>query len=74
MGVTSAIEEERDAQVGGSDSTTSTSDQEPVPEVRLPLAERIDPFIQRYETDEYVADTDTVNTMLTGLIAVGNLL
>lgn len=59
MGVKSAID--RDAPEG-TDSTTDDHDPNP------------DPFLMKYATDEWRADSETVNQLLTGLVAVTNLL
>ena len=72
MGVISdTIQQERDAQ-GRPDS--DTSEQADMGTDPADLPESIDPFLQRYLTDEYQADTETVNQILTALIAAGNLL
>ncbi len=33
----------------------------------------IDPFLLTYETGEWKADSETINTLLTGIIAVANI-
>jgi len=38
------------------------------------LSTEYDPFIQQYMTDEWDADADTIDEILTGMIAVGQLL
>lgn len=72
MGVISEeIREERDAQ-GRPASESTTQEQEGTPPANLPDSN--DPFLQQYLTDEYDADTETVNQILTAVIAAGNLL
>lgn len=38
------------------------------------LPESIDPFLQKYLTDEYEVDTETANQAMTAIIAVANLI
>ncbi|ALJ99685.1 hypothetical protein BGV91_gp22 [Haloarcula californiae icosahedral virus 1] len=71
MGVISDTIQERDAQ---GRPASDTSEQESGGTDPADLPESIDPFLQRYLTDEYQADTETVNQILTALIAAGNLL
>lgn len=71
MGVISdTIAEERDAQ-GRPD--TNTTEQGEDADVFADLPESIDPFLQRYLVDEFEADDETVNQMLTAVIAAANL-
>jgi len=71
MGVISDTIQERDAQ---GRPASDTSEQESAGTDPADLPESIDPFLQPYLTDEYQADTETVNQILTALIAAGNLL
>lgn len=73
MGVISEARE-RDAQ-GRPDSSTPDHAEQQDPGADLPddLPEQIDPFLQQYLTGSYEVDTETVNQMLTGAIAVANL-
>lgn len=65
MGVISSLQE-----TDAPDGTTA----EPTPD-RETAAERTDdPFLQQYDTADWKVDTETVNQLLTGLVAVTNLL
>ncbi|AAY24952.1 ORF 26 [Haloarcula hispanica virus SH1] len=73
MGVISEHIEERDAQ-GRPDSDGSTEQASTATSAEERLTSELDPFLQQYVTEEYQADAATVDQILTGLIAVGNLL
>ncbi|AGC65547.1 hypothetical protein K745_gp22 [Haloarcula hispanica virus PH1] len=73
MGVISEHIEERDAQ-GRPDSETSTEQTTQATSAEGDLPDDIDPFLQQYITEEYQADAATVDQILTGLMAIGNLL
>jgi len=71
MGVISdTLQQERDAQ-GRPDS--DTTEQEDAGTDPADLPESIDPFLQRHLTEKFEADDETVNQMLTALIAAANL-
>ena len=62
---------ERDAQ-GRPASERNTGEPE-VSDADDFLPARIDPFIQRYLTNRYQMDSEALNQMLTGIIALANL-
>ena len=59
-----------------SDTTTEDAPQEaPTEADRTPTEPAsFDPFLHDYDTSEWKVDSEAVNTMLTGVIAVANLL
>ena len=74
MGALSDMTDEADAQeraTTGEQAGDETTDPSATSEAALDDA---DPFLQQYLTDQYKADSETVNQMITGLLAVGKLL
>ena len=78
MGVKSQLQEEMDAQ--GRPSSTESDDstgsaEESVPEeVEAFLLDQYGPFVQNYEVEKFETDSETLDEMLTFVIAIGNVL
>lgn len=69
MGVISDIQE-----TPGSGSTSSDGDSGGAAPEQHQVQASIGPFVQNYETEKFKTDSEDVQQMLTGLIAVANLM
>jgi len=74
MGALSDVTDEAAAQERATTGEQAGDEQADPSTATDPVPGPADPFLQQYLTEQYEADSETVNEMLTGLLAVGRLL